>query len=178
MAKPRSNPELVERSRKRQELRKRVPQVGGEWWEVIEGEPTMEKLTDEEMKWLKKHDPEMWWLNINSTSLAWWKSEVHAKRCPSCGNAVLRVGSNFRIPAKKDDKAWKLVEGMIMEDVDLVAKFSVCATFEKHEDMIDEASRINSGTATIGSWEEEKQRRIKALGLQWEPESKVPISNV
>jgi len=57
---------------------------------------------------------------------------VNRKRCPGCGGGVIRVGSNFRVPKRNDEKAWKEIEAMIEEGVDMVARFSACATIEAH----------------------------------------------
>ena len=71
-------------------------------------------------------------MNIISRHGGQYKA-THNKRCPSCGDAVIPVGSTFKIPARKDEKAWKSVETMIEEGEDLLARFSYCMTFEEHD---------------------------------------------
>jgi hypothetical protein len=73
--------------------------------------------------------------------------DTHRKRCPSCGDKVVRVGSTFRIPKQKDERAWRKVEKMIEEGEDMVAKFSYCMTFEEHDRAMEElADAIAEGT--------------------------------
>jgi hypothetical protein len=77
--------------------------------------------------------------------------EINMLRCPSCGKGAERVSSNFRIPRKKNNKAWKVIEEMIERGEDMVAKFSFCATVEEHERMVEKAIELRSsnvGTAT------------------------------
>ena len=49
------------------------------------------------------------------------------------------MGSNFRIPKKRDEKAWKEIQEMIKWRKDIVAKFEFCATMEEHEKMVKRA---------------------------------------
>jgi len=97
--------------------------------------------------------------------------ETNGKRCSGCGGATTRVGSNFWIPKKEGDKAWKEIEEMIESDVDMLARFSVCATVEKHDEMVDEALMWGESNKSLGLWEDEKRRRIEELGLKWLPRS-------
>jgi hypothetical protein len=96
-------------------------------------------LSEEQMESVKKYEPEAWWRTIFSPSRdSRWPTE-NLKRCPSCGKEALRVGSNFRIPKRKDEKGWREIEGMIKTGEDMVAKFSPCATNEEWKDMVDGA---------------------------------------
>jgi hypothetical protein len=96
-------------------------------------------LSDEQREFIKKYEPEAWWRTIFSPSRdSRWPTE-NLKRCPSCGKEALRVGSNFRIPKRKDEKGWREIEGMIKTGEDMVAKFSPCATNEEWKDMVDGA---------------------------------------
>jgi hypothetical protein len=53
-------------------------------------------LSEKQMEFVKKYEPEAWWRIIFSRSRdSRWPTE-NLKRCPSCGKA-LPVGSNFRI---------------------------------------------------------------------------------
>jgi hypothetical protein len=146
-----------------------------DWWgqQAGEGEEVLE-LTEEEGAFLKKYDPEMWWTEILRISMTGSMSERIGKRCPGCAGVVVRVGSNFRIPKRTDEKAWKEIEGCIESEVDMVAKFSVCATVEKHNEMVDEALMWRESKQNLLRWEEEKRRRIEELGLKWEPRTTLP----
>lgn len=169
------NPEIAAKRRNVVKLETRyfhTALAGGGREDQTGEERQMKELTPVELQWLRSNDPNMWWIEINRNPLTNWEADAHAKRCPGCGKEGLKVGSNFRIPAKKDEKAWKRIEEMIENGNDLVAKFSVCATSEIHEDMVDEALRLLGSADTIVSWEEEKKNRIEALGLKWEPRSK------
>ena len=96
-------------------------------------------LSEKQMEFVKKYEPEAWWRTIFSPSRdSRWPTE-NLKRCPSCGKEALRVGSNFRIPKRKDEKGWRDIEGMIKTGEDMVAKFSPCATSEEWKDMVDGA---------------------------------------
>jgi hypothetical protein len=135
-----------------------------------DGEENMEEpLTDEEREWLKAHDPDMWWVDITETPWNAWMVVKNRKRCPGCGGATTSVGSNFRIPKRKDEKAWANIEEMIERGDDMIAKFSVCATVEMHEEMVDEAKRLRGSRDTLESWEVEKRRRIHEFGLRSGP---------
>ncbi|KAK3114724.1 hypothetical protein LTR53_006678 [Teratosphaeriaceae sp. CCFEE 6253] len=93
-----------------------------EWTHVYDRDRT---YTEAELAMMRQANPEAWQQDIVTVG-------GHQKRCPSCGDAVIRVGSAFRIPARKDDRAWKRVEKMV-ESEDMVAKFSHCMTFEEHD---------------------------------------------
>lgn len=66
------------------------------------------------------------------------------KRCPTCGQAAVPVGSNFRIPARKDEKGWRKAEAWIDAGEDLEAKFVSCWTVEQHEKMVKKALEIRA----------------------------------
>jgi hypothetical protein len=99
-------------------------------------------LIEEEMEFVKKYELSAWWKTIFSPSRGPYRTTENLKRCPSCGKAALRVGSNFRIPKRRDEKAWREVEGMIKAGEDMVAQFSPCATNEEWKVMVDEANAI------------------------------------
>jgi hypothetical protein len=122
-------------------------------------------LTEEEKGRLKTYEPYLWWRRVITIPRYYELSEKHLVRCPSCGEGAMRVGSTLRIPKKTDEKGWKDIEEMIERGYDMVAKFSVCSTFEVHEEMVEEAQMRKAKKETEGSWLEEKKRRIEALGL-------------
>lgn len=102
------------------------------------GEVGVELLSDEDLAWLKVHDPEAWWLPLIGVG------GQHQKRCPSCRAKGVRVGSNFRVPGQKDEKAWKKLERMGDEGVDMQAEFECCATHEVWGEMAREAERVRA----------------------------------
>jgi hypothetical protein len=87
--------------------------------------------SEEEMEFVKKYELLAWWQTIFSPSRGPDSITGNFKRCPSCGKAALPVGLNFRIPKRRDEKAWREIEGMIKIGEDLVGKFSPCATNEE-----------------------------------------------
>jgi hypothetical protein len=110
-------------------------------WEAEGVQP----LSDEEREWLRMNWPDRWWVEIVGSCPQLGDGEKrHRKRCPGCGEDVVRVGSNFRIPKKGDDRAWKEIEAMVAEGVDLEAKFSPCWTVEKHKEMVEKALEIRA----------------------------------
>jgi len=123
-------------------------------------------LNEEEMQRLKRYEPDLWWRRVITIPRYGVGVEEHLVRCPSCGEGAMRVGSNFRIPKKTDEKGWKEVEEMIEKGEDMVAKFSVCSTIEVHEEMAEEAQMRLAKKRTERPWLEEKRRRIGALGLK------------
>ena len=124
------------------------------------------KMEEAEMEYLRRTDPDTWWLQII-------RSGANLMRCPSCGDGVLRVGSNFRIPAQSDEKAWKETQAMIEAGEDMVSRFSTCTTVGQHKEMVDEAMRLQSLENNSVAWQEEKRRRIQALGLAPKPISDI-----
>ena len=105
-----------------------------------------EPLTKEEMDELKKWVPEMWWTRITEgrppiRRLGGEAATIRQdrKRCPSCGSAAVRVGSNFRAPKRRNDKAWRGIVEIIEAGEDLAAKFSMCWTVETHAKMVEKA---------------------------------------
>jgi hypothetical protein len=98
-----------------------------------------EPLSDEDLAWLRQYDPEAWWTRLVGLG------HDHAKRCPCCGGPGVRVGSNFRVPARKDEKGWKELERMVGQGVDMLAEFEFCPTVEMWEEMAREAGRIKRG---------------------------------
>ncbi|KAH6663717.1 hypothetical protein B0J14DRAFT_608939 [Halenospora varia] len=111
-------------------------------WERLIRDST--SLTEEELAYVKEREPEEWWTEIAATPQVYREDAGHLMRCPSCGKGALAVGSNFRIPAKKDERGWKKVEKMIEDGEDMVAKFSPCATFEEHEKMVERARELRA----------------------------------
>lgn len=75
--------------------------------------------------------PDSWFIHI-------------VKRCPGCGQDVVPVGSNFRIPARKDKKGWRQVEAWIEAGEDLEAKFVLCATVAKHKERVAKAIELRA----------------------------------
>ena len=80
---------------------------------------------------------------FEKVALAWvvheaWFVEME-KRCPGCGEGATPVGSNFRVPKRRDEKGWRKVEVWIEEGRDLVATFVNCATVEQHEERVEKA---------------------------------------
>jgi hypothetical protein len=94
------------------------------------------------MEFVKEYEPEAWWRTIFSPSRDSMCPTENLKHCPSCGKAALPVGSNFRIPKRKDGKERGAIENMIKAGEDMVAKFSPCATSEGWKDMVDRANVI------------------------------------
>jgi hypothetical protein len=101
-------------------------------------------LTDEEFEFIKARDPELWWTEFIWRPRANGGPPGHRARCPSCGESAVRVGSNFRIPKKRDEKAWKEIQEMIKWGEDIVAKFEFCATMEEHEKMVKRALELRA----------------------------------
>ena len=141
-----TSPELVEVRRNSNRLHSRQSVLNGEKaaFEKLRNQYYNDpsSLSEEERDFVKKNDPEAWWRTVVSTKRVWWQVTVNLKRCPSCGKEALRVGSNFRIPKRKDEKAWREIEDMIREGEDMVAKFSPCATSEEWKNMVDRANVI------------------------------------
>jgi hypothetical protein len=101
-------------------------------------------LTEEEFEFVKARDPELWWTEFVWRPKVNGGSPCHLVRCPSCRKNAVRVGSNFRIPKKRDEKAWKEIQGMIERGDDMVAKFEFCATTEEHEKMVKRALELRA----------------------------------
>ncbi|OCT52420.1 hypothetical protein CLCR_10346 [Cladophialophora carrionii] len=99
-------------------------------------------LSDDDLAWLRDHDPEVWWTRVVGVG------HDHAKRCPGCGGSGVRVGSNFRVPARKDERAWKELERMVSQGVDMLAEFEFCPTVEVWEEMAREAERVKRKEAS------------------------------
>ncbi|EAW11921.1 uncharacterized protein ACLA_006790 [Aspergillus clavatus NRRL 1] len=93
-------------------------------------------LTCEEAEELRSMDADVWWTRLITIGN---RAESHEKRCPSCGRGVVRVGSTFRIPGKRDEKGWRRVERWTAEGTDMVARFSYCATVQEHAKMVERA---------------------------------------
>jgi hypothetical protein len=135
-------------------------------------------VSAEELATLKAGDPEMWWTDlVRSGQPDAQVAATHNIRCPSCGDRAVRVGSTFEIPPQKDDKSWRNIERMIQSGEDMVARFSSCATVEEHKDMVEEALRLRARGQGAESWNEEKQRRIAALGLSEQCGKVEPLSS-
>ena len=98
-----------------------------------------DQMSEEETEELFSMEPEAWSNYI--VQIGGYCPEQHWKRCPGCGGDVIRVGSNFRIPGKRNDKGWREVKKMIRDGVDMVARFSHCATFEDHKKMEEQLRR-------------------------------------
>ncbi|CZR65541.1 uncharacterized protein PAC_15441 [Phialocephala subalpina] len=101
-------------------------------------------ISEEEFEFLKARDPQLWWTEITRMPRISGVPEINMVRCPGCGKGVKRVGSNFRVPRKRDQTAWKAIEEMIERGEDMVAKFSFCATVEEHERMVKIAIELRS----------------------------------
>ena len=125
-----------------------------------------EDPNEEEMQMLKRYYPDLWWSRVITIPRYGVGVEEHLVRCPNCAESAVRVGSNFRIPKKKDEKGWREVEAIIERGDDMVAKFSVCSTVEVHEEMVEEAQMRLAKGKTERPWLEEKRRRIEALRLK------------
>lgn len=97
---------------------------------------------DEELGRMREADPEAWWMDV--VRIGPGRGERHWKRCPSCGGQVVRVGSTFKIPARRDEKGWREVERMIEEGVDMVARFSYCMTFEEHDRAMEKLEGVKA----------------------------------
>jgi len=117
------------------------------------------RLTRDELKELAALEPELWWEKIVG------HGNDHAKRCPNCGQKGIRVGSTFRVPARSDEKAWKTLHEMVDRGEDMNAKFEFCATVDQYNEMTREANRIRSLKIHQDGWEDEKRRRLCALGI-------------
>lgn len=101
-------------------------------------------LPEEEFEFLKARDPELWWNEVIRMPRISGLPGINMLRCPGCGKGAKRVGSNFRIPKKRDEKGWKAIEEMVERGEDMVAKFSFCATIEEHERMVERASALRA----------------------------------
>jgi hypothetical protein len=98
----------------------------------------VKQITNEEETAIisKCRDDPLWLSDLARLVLRWcpnlWFLVVQ-KRCPGCGQNAIPVGSNLRIPVKKDKKGWRQVEAWIEAGADLEAKFVSCATVEQHK---------------------------------------------
>lgn len=110
-----------------------------------------EKIGDGSMEphqWLKG---ENWddWKTLYWHRSTWLKVTVvngdTGKRCPSCGGGAIRVGSNFRVPGRRDERGWKKVDRLVEEGVNLEARFSPCATFGMHRKMVEKLRPVLAG---------------------------------
>ncbi|GME65244.1 hypothetical protein ACLA_006790 [Neofusicoccum parvum] len=95
------------------------------------------------------------------------------KRCPSCGGDAVPVGSNFRIPGKRDEKGWKRAERMLKEGV----RFSFCPTVEDYEKMmeklqpiIEEEKKEEERIRLMQLWMWEIDALVRNLTPEWEEE--------
>jgi hypothetical protein len=122
-------------------------------WSYLQSEgEKSEPLTQQEMHELKMWDPEVWWTRITEGTSIRRELGTEAasirqdrKRCPSCSGEVIRVGSNFRVPKKSNNKAWCGIVEMIKSREDLEAKFSMCWTAEAHKKKAEQAINIREG---------------------------------
>ena len=126
----------------------------------VKGEGSM---NDWELEYLRMNDPESWWLELVQLPATYDPKGINRKRCPGCGGGAVLVGSNFRIPKKIDDMAWRKIEEMVENGEDMLAKFSPCPTVDQHKEMVDEAVRLLKRAATSSQWEEEKKLRIASV---------------
>ncbi|KAF4541333.1 DNA-directed rna polymerase [Lasiodiplodia theobromae] len=131
--------------RRREELEKRMDRVvpGGHVAVVphlpLRNDEGWGDLSVEEREEFALLEPEVWRVRVVGT-----QNGEHLKRCPSCAGEVLRVGSTFRIPGKRDEKGWKEVERMIGEGVDMVARFSYCWTQEAYAKALEELKEVEA----------------------------------
>lgn len=151
--------------KKRQALRDKLGRVWaweqfGDHFGSVENEEKMELW---ELDFLRNNDPESWWSEVIRLPATYDPKGVNRKRCPGCGDGALLVGSNFRIPKKKDDTAWRKIEVMIENGEDMLASFSLCPTVNQHKEMVEEALRLKKEAGASAPWEEEKQRRIASM---------------
>jgi hypothetical protein len=125
-----------------------------------------ERVSADELEDLRRLRPSDWWVQLSGYRLRDGEFVYeHRTRCPSCGEAPTRVGSTFRIPPKKDNKAWKAIQDMIASGTDMVAKFEVCPTDQDFQEMLKDAERVKNMVVHAEEWKKEKQRRLQALGL-------------
>ena len=125
-----------------------------------------EDVTADELEKLERTWPTEWWVEVSGYQLREGKLIYeHHTRCPSCGETPTKVGSTFRIPPKKDNRAWKEIQDIIASGADMVAKFEFCPTEEDFQEMLKDAERVKNMEKHAGEWKEEKQRRLQALGL-------------
>lgn len=113
-------------------------------------------LSLEEVEYVKAGDPYSHWTKVVTTPRAYQLGPGVCLRCPSCGKDAVRVGSNFRIPPRKDDKAWRLIDDMIATGEDMDASFSPCPTIEDHKKMVVEAMRRRARENTANEGGQEK----------------------
>lgn len=133
---PERVPALKEAFRRRRSSKRPPQSVQERTWEEDRAQVAAfrahpELLSDKDRDEVMWVDPEAWFVEI-------------VKRCPGCGQAAVPVGSNFRIPARKDEKGWRKVEAWIDAGEDLVAKFASCWTVEQHEKMVKKALEIRA----------------------------------
>ncbi|CAG8976095.1 hypothetical protein HYALB_00002373 [Hymenoscyphus albidus] len=115
-----------------------------------------------EVAYVKAWDPCSHWTNLVTTPRFYQPGLGICLRCPSCGKNGVRVGSNFRAPPRKDEKAWRLIGKMIATGEDMGAVFSSSPTIEEHKEMAVEALRIRSqeNYSKAMEWEAEERKRI------------------
>lgn len=117
-------------------------------------------LSVEEVECVKAGDPYLHWINIVTTPRVYKLGPGVCLRCPSCGKDAVRVGSNFRIPPRKDNKAWRLIDDIIAAGEDMDALFSPCPTIEEHKEIVVEALRRRAQEDKANEWAQEKRKRI------------------
>jgi hypothetical protein len=154
----------VERDPERAEIRKL-------WNVFLANDGQEEEMAAEDIDVLRRYDPELWWVDVVRLPRCYDEVGVNMKRCPGCGGDVMRVGGQFRIPGKRDEKGWRVIEEWIERGVDLVAEFEACLSVEEHEEMVDEVLRVAGNKEAREGWDVEKRRRMMALGLSPLPKS-------
>lgn len=96
-------------------------------------------LNKEEMERSKGYEPDLWWRKVVTIPRYGTPAEERSLRCPNCEKSAMRVGSNFRIPRRTDEKGWRDIGEMIERWDDIVPKFSICSMVNVHEEMVEEA---------------------------------------
>lgn len=153
---------VQEGSEKRQEVGEQVGKflAWKQYGDPISDVENEEEMEDWKLDFLRINDPDSWWLEVIRLPTTYDSVGVNRKRCPGCGDGALLVGPNFRIPKKKDTKAWRKIESMIESGEDMLAKFSPCPTSDQHKEMVVEAIRLFKRASVSAQWEEEKKCRI------------------
>lgn len=109
----------------------------------------MKSLTAGELVLLRRYNAEAQWISLD---------ELH---CPGCGSAGQPVGGQFKAPKTKDEKGWEEVQCALENG----EAFLYCMTVSEETELIEEAQRQRVKAERKTAWEEEKWRRIHALGL-------------
>ncbi|KAI0061586.1 hypothetical protein BV25DRAFT_1916619 [Artomyces pyxidatus] len=99
---------------------------------------------------LRAVSPELWWTRLES-------------RCPGCGGAGVQVGAAFRVPRRRDERAWRHAERAVSEGRGEKELYRLAP--EDEAERWREAARVREKEQSLYERETERRRRLQALGL-------------